>query len=200
MDGVEGINLNGTDYEVQDKTARGAQSALDERVDNIGTVIEEQVTPLSDRADELETEVEAQETRIQALENLPSAMTPTLIYENESAKGAVTIPLTGANANTRWAIVELEDVDKVGSQVQWFMLRQSTQAQATKSTSAIIVEDYLNGEKTPNSQYRTLKITSGGTAFANWKLEFSTGNYIAFAKKTSGTGTAYCNPVRVWLA
>ena len=200
MDGVEGINLNGTDYEVQDKTARGAQSALDERVDNIGTVIEEQVTPLSERADELETEVDAQETRIETLENLPSAMTPTLIYEDESAKGDVSIPLTGANANTRWAIVELEDVDKVGSQLQWFMLRQSTQTQAVKTTSAVIIEDYLNGVRTPNAQYRTLKILSGGTSYSSWQMIFSTGNYSAFATKTSGTGTSYCNPVRVWLA
>lgn len=198
MDGVEGINLNGTDYEVQDKTARGAQSALDERVDNIGTVIEEQVTPLSDRADELETEVEAQGTRIEALENLPSAMTPVLIYENEDAKGAVTIPITGASAETKWLIIEVSDEGTDENQTIWFALRPSTQSQAKKSTAINIISNTLDGNRVPNGKFRTLSVTSGGTSYSNWKLELSTGYYRNFSTGAYGTGSQYCNPIRIW--
>lgn len=119
MDGVEGINLNGTDYEVQDKTARNAQSALDERVDNITTVIEEQVQPVVDTVEELQEQANQMAEQIEQIPEPQAGVTFTKVYEDEENKSTGTITIANVSAKTRGYLIEFRVSANQGYKIEW---------------------------------------------------------------------------------
>lgn len=198
MDGVEGINLNGTDYEVQDKTARGAQSALDERVDNIGTVIEEQVTPLSERADELEAEAEAQETRIQALEGAKGGLSLTKVLENANMGNGSNVTGLGANKNTIGFIIRIKTNPTGWTEDHFIMTTLPTQSQETLYTH-LTGACFLSGTSGSTVYYdRETDITCGGTNYSNWKIAITYGQRQTWNSTTKTVDDDIAKITDIW--
>lgn len=175
MDAAHIINLNGTDYEVEDKSARSSQTGLDSRVDSLGTVIEEQVEPLAEQVDALASEVATQGTRITALENASSGLRFEKIHSGITGKNGTSLKITGASAKTIGLIIRTVNNATGLAQDTLIFLRRSTAAFTTDS--AYITNAGRTSGDTGNFvfMFRQCELKSGGTNFANWVFNVTYG-------------------------
>lgn len=198
MANVSALNLNGTDYDVEDTTSRGAQLALDEKCNNIGTQIEQELEPVTTDVATLKEQSQEYATRITALENRPTPFAAKTLFESEEGQrtGNIAIPQTD---RTLFAlIIEVIASPADGKQALIYRVQNGASAGAEQSINITLPVPASYTAGAIRIAEKKITIVAGSTALSAWRLELKNTTYSSSQSYSPvTTDNSYCAITRV---
>lgn len=198
MANVSALNLNGTDYDVEDTTSRGAQLALDEKCDNIGTQIEQELEPVTADVATLKEQSQEYATRITALENKPSPFSAKTLFESEEGQGTGNIAIPQTDRTLFALVIEVIASPADGKQTLIYRVQNGASENAEQSINITlpVPASYTSGAI--RVAEKKITIVAGSTALSAWRLELKDTTYSSSQSYSPvTTDNSYCAITRV---